>query len=568
MVGHRRRSSRPRSSCATCPRCAGPSAALIALVVAGRSSSSRSRWSAVEPATSPSFAIVVGDGGGVAGGPHRLGRPHQPRPVRHRRRRRHRGRQPHRSTRTSTCSSCCSPPGAAGALVSLVVGLPALRIKGLFLAVTTLAFAVALDQYFLNPNNFPDSIPTDVGAPAAVGAVRPRRRATTCTSSCLAFLGLSILVAHGRAQGPRRPGDDRHARQPAGRRRRRRADHQRQARRPSSLAGVIAGVAGGLHVLIAARRSTRAPTSPVDSLTVFSTAVIGGLGSIAGAIIGVLLFRSSRRSRPSATSALAHRRHRRRAARRALVLPAASASCCSTSATATCAGSPTGAASSCRASWPTSATRRRGRAPRRRRGRPAAAATLERRARRRRRATSRRAERRPLGSGPMSDLPTHRADRARRRRCCSCRGVDMAYGPVQILFGVDFDVRRGRDRRPARHQRRRQVDAAQGHLRPGASPSAARCTFKGEDVTSLPADVTTHRGISLMPGGKGVFPTLTVAENLRLAVVAHPQGPGPRRGGQGRGRGRSSRSSSSARARWPATSPAASSRCSPSAARS
>jgi branched-chain amino acid transport system ATP-binding protein len=30
--------------------------------------------------------------------------------------------------------------------------------------------------------------------------------------------------------------------------------------------------------------------------------------------------------------------------------------------------------------------------------------------------------------------------------------------------------------------------------------------------------VTTHRGISLMPGGKGVFPTLSVAENLRLAA--------------------------------------------------
>jgi ABC-type sugar transport system ATPase subunit len=25
----------------------------------------------------------------------------------------------------------------------------------------------------------------------------------------------------------------------------------------------------------------------------------------------------------------------------------------------------------------------------------------------------------------------------------SCRGIDMAYGPVQILFGVDFDVQQG-----------------------------------------------------------------------------------------------------------------------------
>ena len=29
-----------------------------------------------------------------------------------------------------------------------------------------------------------------------------------------------------------------------------------------------------------------------------------------------------------------------------------------------------------------------------------------------------------------------------------------------------------------------------------------------------------------MPGGEGVFPTLTVAENLRLAVLAEPQGHG------------------------------------------
>jgi ABC-type branched-subunit amino acid transport system ATPase component len=48
-------------------------------------------------------------------------------------------------------------------------------------------------------------------------------------------------------------------------------------------------------------------------------------------------------------------------------------------------------------------------------------------------------------------------------------------------------------------------------------PTAGTVTFQGEDVTKLPADVTTHRGISLMPGGKGVFPTLSVDENLRLA---------------------------------------------------
>jgi len=98
----------------------------------------------------------------------------------------------------------------------------------------------------------------------------------------------------------------------------------------------------------------------------------------------------------------------------------------------------------------------------------------------------------------------------------SCRGIDMAYGPVQILFDVDFDVAPG------------EIVALLGTNGAGKStllkgicglvkPKRGTVTFKGEDVTSLSADVTTHRGISLMPGGKGVFPTLTVAENLRLA---------------------------------------------------
>ncbi|MEA3056016.1 MAG: branched-chain amino acid transport system ATP-binding protein livF [Actinomycetota bacterium] len=98
----------------------------------------------------------------------------------------------------------------------------------------------------------------------------------------------------------------------------------------------------------------------------------------------------------------------------------------------------------------------------------------------------------------------------------SCRGIDMAYGPVQILFGVDFDVQKG------------EIVALLGTNGAGKStllkgicglvrPTAGTVTFEGEDVTKLPADVTTHRGISLMPGGKGVFPTLSVDENLRLA---------------------------------------------------
>ena len=37
----------------------------------------------------------------------------------------------------------------AGAAIAVIIGLPALRLNGLYLAVTTIAFAIALDQFFL-----------------------------------------------------------------------------------------------------------------------------------------------------------------------------------------------------------------------------------------------------------------------------------------------------------------------------------------------------------------------------------------------------------------------------------
>lgn len=178
--------------------------------------------------------------------------------------------------------------GLAGALVSLIVGLPALRIRGLFLAVTTLAFAVALDQYVLNFNNFPDLIPTDVGRPLLLERF-DLTEARTMYLTCLAFLALAILVAQGLRKS-------RSARVMIATR-----DNQRAADAaavPTTnakltaflVAGVISGVAGALHVVIVASLNP-GTYPPSDSLTVFATAVIGGLGSVSGALMGVLLFR-------------------------------------------------------------------------------------------------------------------------------------------------------------------------------------------------------------------------------------------------------------------------------------
>lgn len=178
--------------------------------------------------------------------------------------------------------------GVAGALGALLVGLPALRIKGLFLAVTTLAFAIMLDSYFFNTNRFGSILPTDVRRPLLWQRFDLEQNYSMYLV-CLAFLGLSILAAMGvrKARSGRVVIATR--------------DNQRAADAAAVntttvklsaflLAGFIAGVAGGLHVQIqhALAQNTY---SPVDSITVFSTAVIGGLGSLPGAISGVLLFR-------------------------------------------------------------------------------------------------------------------------------------------------------------------------------------------------------------------------------------------------------------------------------------
>ena len=119
-------------------------------------------------------------------------------------------------------------------------------------------------------------------------------------------------------------------------------------------------------------------------------------------------------------------------------------------------------------------------------------------------------------SVPLSPPALHGVD-PDAETLLKCEGIDVSYGPVQILFDVDLEVKRG------------EVVALLGTNGAGKStllkaicglkaPKAGTVTFKGEDITGLSADLVTHKGAALMPGGKGIFPTLSVAENLRLAT--------------------------------------------------
>ncbi len=107
-----------------------------------------------------------------------------------------------------------------------------------------------------------------------------------------------------------------------------------------------------------------------------------------------------------------------------------------------------------------------------------------------------------------------------REPLLACTGVDVAYGSVQVLFGVDLVVGDG------------EIVALLGTNGAGKStllravtgltpPRAGTVHFEGQDITGTDPAAVAARGISFMPGGRAIFPGLTVAENLELAGWLH-----------------------------------------------
>ena len=183
---------------------------------------------------------------------------------------------------------CILAAGIAGALAAVLVGLPALRIQGPFLAVTTLAFAFTVQKFFLNRAYFDSWMPQS-GEPVA----RPRLYGIFSTQSdirfyfvCLAFLGLSLLAARSLRR-------NRLGRLLIGARDNGKAVQAYGVNLASTklaafaISGFIAAVAGGL--LAFQLQSIDANTfSPERSISVFTIAVIGGLTSLPGALLGAV----------------------------------------------------------------------------------------------------------------------------------------------------------------------------------------------------------------------------------------------------------------------------------------
>ena len=117
------------------------------------------------------------------------------------------------------------------------------------------------------------------------------------------------------------------------------------------------------------------------------------------------------------------------------------------------------------------------------------------------------------------EMREERDETARRRAATGepsilqIRNLDFSYGQVQVLFGVDVDVHRG------------EVLALLGTNGAGKStllkavcglelPSRGVVRMDGRNITYLSAEDRVTEGLVQVPGGKAIFPTLTVRENL------------------------------------------------------
>jgi len=366
--------------------------------------------------------------------------------------------------------------GLATAIVAVLLGLPSLRWQGLFLAVTTLAFGIATVGFFLNPTQA-EWIPRDQFERRPFLGVWDLSNDATMYRVCVIVLVLCLVAVAGirrtrtgrvlRAVRDNAPGVQSYGvRVPLAR------------LTAFALSGFLAGISGGLIAYV--NEAYDVGTFAADQgINVFISAVVGGVGSAFGAVLGAIVLDGSRHFLtgawallpssvgvlvvlmflPGGLAELVYRiRHR------LLLLVARSRGIELVRADV--------------ASEPNAGDRAEARAH------PV------------------------VHSDPDQPLQVD---------ALAVRNLDVAYDEVQVLFGVDLDVRPG------------QITALLGTngagkstlLRAigGVAPVTAGAVRLGPaDLRDLEPDEIAARGIAQMPGGAGVFSGLTVDENLRVAA--------------------------------------------------
>ncbi|WP_134738856.1 ABC transporter ATP-binding protein [Nocardioides sp. 503] len=102
--------------------------------------------------------------------------------------------------------------------------------------------------------------------------------------------------------------------------------------------------------------------------------------------------------------------------------------------------------------------------------------------------------------------------------------VVLAYGKIEALHGLTIDVEEGEvvaligANGAGKTSTMRAVSGVRGI-------QSGRIIFQGEDVTKLRADQRVRKGLSLAPEGRGIFPGMTVVENLDMGAYTRRDKP-------------------------------------------
>lgn len=102
------------------------------------------------------------------------------------------------------------------------------------------------------------------------------------------------------------------------------------------------------------------------------------------------------------------------------------------------------------------------------------------------------------------------------------RGVCAGYGSIQALHGVNLHVPEGAVVAlvgPNGAGKTTTLRTISGSLR----PTSGEIRLAGRRIDREPANILARRGVIHVPEGRGVFPSLSVAENLAIFVRGLPE---------------------------------------------
>lgn len=95
------------------------------------------------------------------------------------------------------------------------------------------------------------------------------------------------------------------------------------------------------------------------------------------------------------------------------------------------------------------------------------------------------------------------------------RNVRAGYGAIDVLHGLDLTITPGQVHAllgPNGAGKTTTLAACSGQI----LPSAGQILLCGREVNGVSSDALARSGVCLVPEGRGVFPNLTVTENLRM----------------------------------------------------